>query len=87
MDEKSTEKFNLLEPIGLLANTAKVVVFDATLNNAVKLVKTGVNAVSDVIIQRDKLASNEEFLVAKKLNQAFDRIDPKILKSRILMGI
>ena len=88
LDEKRTEKFNLLfQPFGIIANTVKDVAVDATLGTAVKLVKTGVNAVNDAIIQKNKMATNENFLVAKKLNQTLDHIDPKILKSRILMGI
>lgn len=88
LDEKRTEKFNLLfQPLGILANTVQDVAITGVVGNTVKLVKTGVHAVGDAIIHKDKMASNEAFLAAKKLNQTLDFIDPKILKSRILMGI
>jgi hypothetical protein len=82
-EEQTKQKsgFNLFQPLGFIANTAKTVVVDHAIGTATKIIKTGVN---NIVSKKDH--TNEEFIQAKKFNVQFDHIDPKVLKPRIVMG-
>lgn len=71
--------------MNFIGTSFKTVAVDTALKTTVKIFKTGVSTVGNVILG-DKQATNDDFLVAKKLKEYLDAIDPKILKSRILMG-
>jgi hypothetical protein len=83
--EKKAAQFSLFQPIEFIASTAKKVVVDTALGTATKILKTGVTTVGQVILDK-KEYSNEEFLAAKNLTDAFKLIDQKLLKSRLIMG-
>jgi hypothetical protein len=83
--EKKSAGFNLFQPIGFIANTAKKVVVDHAIGTATKILKTGVTTVGNAISDK-KEHSNQEFLVAKKLEEPFKLINQKLLKSRLIMG-
>jgi len=85
-DEKASGKLSgVFQPLGFIGMAAKTVAVDTVLNTGVKIFKTGINTVGNAIMG-DRLANNDEFLTAKKLKESLDQIDPKILRSRILMG-
>ncbi len=85
-EEKSSGKLSsVLQPLNFIGTSFKTVAVDTALKTTVKIFKTGVSTVGNVILG-DKLATNDDFLTAKKLKENLDAIDPKILKPRILMG-
>jgi len=83
-DEKT--EFFLLQPLSFLTNTAKKVVVDGAVGTAVGIMKKGVKGVGELFADM-RPKENQEYLIAKKLNETFDKIAPKLLKSRIKMGI
>jgi len=76
----------LLQPIHLLTNNVKKVVLEGAVGTAVGIVKKSVKGVGDLLTS-GKIGSNQDFLKAKGLADILDSIDPKVLKSRIKMGL
>lgn len=51
----------------------------------VQTVKKGVDAVGNAILDKGA-KTNDEYLKAKKLSEGFERVDSKLLQSRLLTG-
>lgn len=84
-EEDPARKGSRFNPLGLLANTMKKVVVDTAIKTGVGIVKSGVDAFGNAITDT-KPRSNEEYIKAKKLDTILDSIEPKILKSRLMLG-
>jgi hypothetical protein len=84
--QKKASSFNLLQPFGFIAKTAKTVVVDHALGTAAKLIKTGASTVGDVF-NKKTTSSDYDYLKAKKYADYLDSVDPKLLHSRLIMGI
>jgi len=84
--ESDKKELFLLQPIHFLTKSAKKVVVDGAMGTAIGLVKKSVKGVGDLITS-GKVGTNEEYLKAKGFSAVLDSIDPKILKSRIKMGV
>jgi len=79
-EEDPTQQANF-NPLGVIATTATKVFVGTAIKAGVGVVKSSVGSSIN-----GNFRSNEEYLKAKKLDQVFSHIDPKLLKSRLMMG-
>ena len=73
------------QSLGLIKGATKFMV-DGTVGTAVSIVKKGVGKVGELLTDV-KQKPNEDYLMAKNLDQFFSNIDPKMLKTRMKMGL
>jgi len=81
-DPRKQANFN---PLGMIASSATKIFVGAAIKTSVGIVKSSVNSVGNAF-GGDGVRSNDEYFKVKKFKEAFDSIDPKILKSRLIAG-
>ena len=82
---KKRSATSIFQPISIIASAAKRVIIDTAIKKTVSAVKTSVQAIDD-LANDNKPKSEEEYFIAKKYKEYFDKFEPKTLKCRLLTG-